>query len=94
MQTANYVILTFFICRYELTDERMLSLFRLLNATTRVDNQKLLFIFPFLRFLIPKQTGWEAQKQVRPLYKIKQGNNIPHSLKQHFQSSCVFLYKI
>merc|ERR1712064_216143 len=45
--------------RYDLTDVRMVRLFQLINSTTSLGKAtKLLLTFPFLRFIIPKMTGW------------------------------------
>ena len=50
--------------RYELTDPRAMNIVRLITESTQVDKIRFLFAIPFLRHILPEQTGWTKQQEV------------------------------
>jgi len=50
--------------RYEIDDPRMQGLIEMVNDANKADNLTLLFMFPFLRHLMPERSGWTLQKEV------------------------------
>ena len=51
--------------RFELTDPTAMNIVRLITESIQVEKLRFLFALPLLRYIMPEQSGWNKQKEVK-----------------------------